>query len=639
MKKCCAIFLFIALLLCAGCASDSASSPTLFVRKVENLSDGFLMGVDISSLPSLEKSGVIFHDFDGNACDLFKILSDSGVNAVRVRVWVDPFDENGNGYGGGNCDLETAIDLGKRATQYQMQLLIDFHYSDFWADPSKQQAPKAWQAMTLSEKSQAVYDYTFQSLQTLRAEGVAVAMVQVGNETNNGFAGESSVPGQYKLMARAAQAVRDFDSEIQIAVHYTNPEAGNYTYYASTLALYDVDYDIFATSYYPGWHGTLENLTEQLSAVIEQTGKKVMVAETAWAYTIEDTDGHANSLGTFPTYDRRYPLTVQGQANALTDVIATVSSLGESGIGVFYWEPAWICVPQENDASRSELWERYGSGWASSYSAQYDPDDAGLYYGGSACDNQALFDAMGYPLESLNTFRYVRTGTDVALCVDSVEPIYLSVKKNDPIILPETVSAIYNDGSIRPCNVTWDCDIDLDALSRTELETCTITGIADNREATCIVSIVPENHVENYSFEEDDLSMWHIGGSNPDVPDIQEKSSDAFSGAKALHFWSENDYAFSIEQEIVGLSDRRYTFSIEAQGGDFSDDAELLLYVESDGMRYEEHFSLDGWCNWKNPTISDIPCQSGTMRVGVIIHGNSGSWGTIDDFLLTSLSD
>lgn len=634
MKKFCAIFLTFALLLTAGCASGPSVSPDLYVKKVENLSDDFLMGADVSSLISLENSGVVFYDFDGNEADLLSVLADAGINAIRVRVWVDPYDAQGNGYGGGNCDLDTAIAIGTRAARYGMQLLVDFHYSDFWADPSKQQAPKAWSDMTLENKMQAVCDYTTDSLTKLRDAGVNVAMVQIGNETNNGFAGEDAIPAQYKLMARAAEAVRQVDPEIQIVVHYTNPEAQNYSFYAATLELYGVDYDIFSTSYYPYWHGTLENLTEQLDAVIERSGKQVMVAETSWAYTVEDTDGHANSIGDQPNYDKPYPFTVQGQANEIADVIEAVASLGQSGVGVFYWEPAWISVPGEATEERAPLWEQFGSGWASSYSAQYDPDDAGQYYGGSACDNQALFDADGHPLESLKVFSYVRTGTAVARAVDSVEPVYLTVKKNNEITLPQTVDAIYNDGSIGETAVDWDKNTDLAAIAASDIGSYPVHGTADGRDVICYIQIVDENYVENYSFEDDDLSMWQIGGENPNAADIQEKTTDAFSGKKSLHFWSSSDYAFTAQQEITDLRSGNYTFSIEAQGGDFSDDAELTIYVISDGIRYENRFLLTGWCEWCNPIISDIPCESGSMTVGVSIRANAGSWGTVDDFLL-----
>ena len=391
-----AVLIFALLLVWTACAGQEPA--------VAKPGEEFLRGVDVSSLRSLEESGVVYYDFDGEEKDLLEILHENGVNYIRLRVWNDPYDSQGNGYGGGNCDLENAIAMGKRAAGYQMGVLLDLHYSDFWADPGKQQAPKAWQNMTLAEKEQAVSDYTAESLQRLLDEGVLVGMVQVGNETNNGFCGETTVEGQYPLMAAAARAVRQVDPEIQIVVHYTNPEMRGYGYFAEMLKNYGVDYDIFATSYYPCWHGTLDNLKEQLQTVVEKSGKKVMIAETSWAYTAQDTDGHGNSVGTQQAAGQPWPFTEQGQAQALSDVMEAMRSFGEDGVGVFYWEPAWIAVPGNSREERSALWERYGSGWASSFSADYDPDDAGKYYGGSACDNQALFDAHGHPLEALKVF-------------------------------------------------------------------------------------------------------------------------------------------------------------------------------------------------------------------------------------------
>ena len=147
----------------------------------------FITGADVSSLLSLEASGRKFYGFDGREQDLLKTLNESGVNYIRVRVWNDPFDENGNGYGGGNCTVDTAIELGRRAARYGMGLLVDFHYSDFWADPGKQQAPKAWRSMSFDEKATAVRDFTIDSITRIEQSGVRINMVQVGNETNNGF--------------------------------------------------------------------------------------------------------------------------------------------------------------------------------------------------------------------------------------------------------------------------------------------------------------------------------------------------------------------------------------------------------------------------------------------------------------------
>ena len=630
MKK--TISLFLTLALCLSLFVTGAGAEIL-VQKVEDLPEGFLMGADVSSLLSLEESGVVYYDFDGAPRDMLKILADAGVNCVRVRVWNDPFDADGNGYGGGNCTLDTAIAIGQRAAQYGMGLLVDFHYSDFWADPSKQQAPKAWKGMSLEEREQAIYDYTADSLRQLRDAGVQVDMVQIGNEVTRGFCGETAVPKRYALMASAARAVRDTDGDIQTVIHYTNPETEKFSTLAATLEVYGVDYDIFATSYYPYWHGTLENLVEKLQSVIDRSGKKVMVAETSYAYTLEDTDGHSNSIGDQPTYEKPYPFTVQGQSRELRDVISAVASLGEHAVGVFYWEPGWISVPGETWEARSEKWERFGSGWASSYAADYDPADAGIYYGGSACDNQALFDAAGHPLESLKTFCLVRTGADAPLAVDSVEPVYATVKRNNPIQLPATVPAVYNDGSRVQVAASWDEGIDLEALSACEVGTYPVSGCAEGAPVICYVNLVDENYVRNYSFEEADTSMWRITEETPTV-DFQQKKTDAFSGEISLHFWHADSVAFTVEQDITGLRPGSYTFSLQAQGGGMDGTEQLLLYAIADGVRYEQPFTVDGWVNWQNPAIENISCTSGTVTIGVSITAPGGAWGTLDDFLL-----
>ena len=171
-------------------ANPVADVTDIYVEPIEGISDDFIRGMDASAVLALENSGVKYYNFDGEEQDVFQTLSEAGVNYIRLRVWNDPYDENGNGYGGGNNDLPTAIELGKRATKYGMKVCIDFHYSDFWADPKRQHAPKAWEGMEIDEKCDALYDYTKDSLTQLFDEGVDVEMVQVGNEINNGMAGE-----------------------------------------------------------------------------------------------------------------------------------------------------------------------------------------------------------------------------------------------------------------------------------------------------------------------------------------------------------------------------------------------------------------------------------------------------------------
>ena len=160
------IAMVLATLMLLGCAggavkvenvipTEKLMSDTLYVKKVEDLPDGFIMGMDASSVIAEEQSGVKYYNFAGEEQDVFKTLAENGITHIRVRVWNHPYDAEGHGYGGGNCDVEKAVEIGKRATKYGMQLIVDFHYSDFWADPGKQMVPLAWKDMDISEKSDA----------------------------------------------------------------------------------------------------------------------------------------------------------------------------------------------------------------------------------------------------------------------------------------------------------------------------------------------------------------------------------------------------------------------------------------------------------------------------------------------------
>ena len=314
--------------------TPAAEKEELSVLKVEDLPEDFIMGMDVSSLIAEERSGVRFYDFDGQEKDLLQILAENGVTHIRVRVWNDPYDAQGRGYGGGNCDIENALQIGQRAAQFGLKLIVDFHYSDFWADPGKQMVPKAWDGMDIDAKTAALYDYTRESLQLLRDAGVDVAMVQVGNETNNGMAGETDWDKIVPLMAAGSRAVREVYPEALVAVHFTEPQnKGGYRYFADILSEGGLDYDVFASSYYPFWHGSRENLIAVLTEINRDYGKYVMVMETSWPYTPEDSDFSGNSVNADSGGIRDYPFSVQGQTDEVRDVIAAVAKV-PGGIGV-----------------------------------------------------------------------------------------------------------------------------------------------------------------------------------------------------------------------------------------------------------------------------------------------------------------
>ena len=557
---------------------DGPEESGVFVQPIADISDDFIRGMDASAVLAVENSGAKYYGFDGEEQDVFKTLAEAGVNYIRLRVWNDPYDENGNGYGGGNNDVATAIELGKRATQYGMKVCIDFHYSDFWADPAKQYVPKAWKGMNLEQKSDALYDFTVTSLTDILNAGVDVCMVQVGNEINKGMSGETFMSSVAELLKAGSSAVREVSKaagkDIQVAVHYTDiDKQGEVAKITADLDKYGVDYDIFAMSYYSFWHGSMENMQEMAEYVQDTYGKKVVIAETSYCYTTEDGDGSGNSVSGDGDLVDGYDATVQGQADMLRDICAAAD---EADImGVFYWEGTWIPVGPA-DADNSSIWEKYGSGWASSYSGSYDPKDAGKYYGGCSWDNQAMFDFTGHPLDSLKVFRELKYGATAPLAVEKVPDVEVSCNVGAELALPETAQVVYNDKTAnREVSVVWDAEqtaaIDTNIGGSYKVEGILQDEELDEEYRTVVANVEVKliNYVVNSGFEDSDTSMWKVTYNGKENPtDYQVNAKDARTGETAFHFWSASEMDFSIEQEVTGLEPGTYQLSAFSQGGD-----------------------------------------------------------------------
>lgn len=622
---------------------EGPEESTIFVEPVDGISDDFYRGMDASAVLALENSGVKYYNFDGKEQDVFMTLAQAGVNYIRLRVWNDPYDENGNGYGGGNNDVATAIALGQRATKYGMKVCIDFHYSDFWADPKKQFVPKAWEGMDIEEKSDALYNFTLESLTQLLDAGVNVGMVQIGNEINNGMSGETDVANVRKLLTAGSKAVREAAAnsgkEILVAVHYTNiDDMKKLDTLLTGLQVKEIDYDIVGLSFYPYWHGTIEDLKNAIIHIRDTYGKKVYVAENAYCYTAEDGDGSANSVEGTDDLAEGYSASVQGQANEVRDVCAAASEAGAEG--VFYWEGTWIPVGPA-DADNSDLWEKYGSGWASSYASGYDPKDAGQYYGGCSWDNQAMFDFTGHPLASLKVFKYLKYGATAPLAVDSIPAVTVACNIGTDPELPDTVSVIYNDRSEAQVPVIWNTD-DVAAIDTENGGNFTVSGtLEDGTEVTAAVTVDRINYVQNPSFEDSDTSMWTVNYSGETDPtDYQVKAADAHSGEVAFHFWSGSaDMDFSIEQSFTDLEPGTYELSAFSQGGDLSDDASMELYALVNGRELTAPFKLTTYADWQNPAIPEIKVTDGSLTIGVRYKCNVNSWGTLDDVTLYKIAE
>lgn len=362
----------------------------------------FVKGMDLSTLLELERCGAKYYD-NGEERDLLAIMKSYDVDTIRIRLWNDPWSETGESYGAGENDLKTSLEIAKRVTAAGFGVLLNFHYSDFWADPGKQIKPKAWADYGVKELEQAVYDYTLESMQTFLDAGVNITMVQVGNELSNGLLWpEGKVPNYDNIamfVNAGIRAVREADAAIPVMIHLDN--GGNnalYREWFDNFTKRGEDFEIIGLSYYPFWHGSLQMLNDNMNDIAERYGKDLVIAEVSMGYTMEDyknyeklSDEERKGYATRPALVEKieYPMTKQGQYDFMEDFLNRISHIkGGKGKGFFYWEPAWIPVP--------------GSGWATPASLKYmnDPGPCGNEWA-----NQALFDYDGNALPTLSLIR------------------------------------------------------------------------------------------------------------------------------------------------------------------------------------------------------------------------------------------
>ncbi len=372
----------------------------------------YYKGMDISTLLEVEKCGGRFYD-GGEAEDVFAILKRYDVNAVRIRLWNDPYSEEGKPYGAGTNDLASVITLSKRAKEKGFDILLNYHYSDFWADPGKQFIPKAWRGFSVKELEEAVYHYTKDTLLRLKEEGLLPDMVQVGNELTNGLLWPYGKVPEYDQIARfvnaGIRAVREvsdmalaenvISEKIMVMIHLDN--GGNNDLYREWFDHFiklGEDFDIIGLSYYPFWHGTFDMLENNMKDIALRYGKELIVTEVSMGYTMEDyasyeklAPSERKGMATRQELTDKidFPMTKDGQKAFLEELFDRIASVPEKkGRGYFYWEPAWIPVP--------------GCGWATESSLEYIEDKGPC---GNEWANQALFDYEGNALPALTAVR------------------------------------------------------------------------------------------------------------------------------------------------------------------------------------------------------------------------------------------
>lgn len=360
----------------------------------------FIRGADVSMLGDIERLGGKFYD-GGVQKDALQIMNQHGANYVRLRLWVNPYDSEGNSYGGGSNDFQMTLKLAKRAKAQGMKVLVDFHLSDYWADPGTQSKPKEWSNLSYEQLKSTLYHYMKDTMNDFKAQGIIPDMIQVGNETSSGILwDEGRIGGTYtqfhqlaELLNQAITGVRDaVGDQTKIVLHLDN--GGNNSLYrwwfdGVTGCGYDLDFDIIGLTYYPMWHGTMEDLQYNLNDISARYDKDVMIVETAYAFTLADGDGLGSSFSPDDEKIGGYPASVQGQMDFMSDLESVILNVPNNrGLGFFYWEPEWIPVE--------------GAYWGTEAGKEYI-DDNGLL--SNPWDNLALFDFNGNALESIDIFQ------------------------------------------------------------------------------------------------------------------------------------------------------------------------------------------------------------------------------------------
>jgi beta-galactosidase len=244
---------------------------------------GQMLGADISFLPELEDKGIKFQD-KGVQKDAIEILKDHGFNYVRLRIFNDPARDSGYSPGKGFCDITHTLAMAKRVKNAGMKLLLDFHYSDYWADPGKQFKPAAWRGLSFNQLKKAMYDYTRNVILQLKAQGTTPDMVQVGNEINHGIiwpeGNVSHLDSLAQLINAGTAAVRSVDTSIIMMLHVAlGGQNSESVWFIDNMLARGVPFDVIGQSYYPKWHGTLDDLRDNLNDLVRRYNTDVIVVE------------------------------------------------------------------------------------------------------------------------------------------------------------------------------------------------------------------------------------------------------------------------------------------------------------------------------------------------------------------------
>ena len=620
----------------------------------EELRKDFAFGVDASMTKVVEDCGGVYYNQDGREQDVFQILRRSGVNFVRFRLWNNPQNKYGDKYGGGNNDVATDIELAKRAKAANLNVMIDFHYSDFWADPDRQNIPRDWGTLVDKELPNAINEFTVNTLKQFKSAGVTVDAVQIGNEINNGLSGysinwndtETSFDQMANMLSAGIKGAKSVFKNVKTMIHLAN--GGNTAEYETFFTAMDkrkVNYDIIGASFYPHLSGSLEDLQTNLDNVSKVTGKPVIIAETSWGFTTQYNENTENSYSAEDENVGGYLTSEQAQATMIRDICNVLSKVpNNKGLGIFYWEPGWLPVS--------------GASWATAagQSYQYYGNDSktSTYTDGKATwSNQGLFSYTGKALSSLKTYSYIREGHNSAteLSVSNrYELISVTINLAANETLPTTAKVVTDFDAIRNAPVVWDASA-VEAVKTKGTHT-NLHGVVDGKynitcNAKCIENFIVDPGFENQGEDDSVKDPWKLSGITPANDKVVklDRKKDIRSGKTDLNWYhSSKEFTFTVSQTISNLRAGTYKLTTYVMGVSIKQikHTKLNLFVQISGQ--SEPLVLDlcndtylqGWsAGYQECIIDDIVLEEGTtITVGLEGAAVAGAWAHNDDWEL-----
>lgn len=569
-----------------------------------------IKGADISSLEAVEDYGGKFYGFDGSEVDVIKFLAENGCNYYRLRIWNNPtasFDA------GDYCNLEHTIEMAKRIKEAGISYLLDFHYSDWWADPENQTVPAAWQGMSEEELAAAVYDYTAEVLTALAEENAYPDMVQIGNEIGNGMLwdyGSMEHPETLaKFLNSGIQAVRDTtpagqETLIMIHVQTGGSVGATQTFFETIEANGVTDYDLVGLSYYPYWQGTFADMKANIDNIYEQFGKQTVLAETAYPFTNDNADSKSNMVSEADIKGVGFEASEENQRRVLELIMNAVAEC-EGGLGIFYWEPAWLAV-----------------------------EGAGVSKGsGNEWENQTLFDFEGKALDAVRAFAFEpgSLDNDVALYVYPFDSVEIDENASGEELigeLPETARVLYQDGSIREVEVTWDIS-SMKTITDTHVA---FKGTVLDFTVSLGADLIAKNSLNNLDFEEG-ATGWVLEDEKRAGQIRNDSSSYPHSGEWSFQYWNADAFTMNLYQQVEIARTDQYHLQVWSQGVGDTDLLMTLYIADADGnLIASTEFRNQGWNEWQHPVVSAQLNEGDIVRIGVLVDAGSDDWGTMDEF-------